>query len=125
MTTESAMFVLLSSYHGTVLMIPARTSRARTRESRTAQLSKERRRFAGVDIEACSKNRLRAMEIANGKFSFQGVGEERSATTTAEGVVGRRWKRELHACVCCITGAGNCCEFYRAVHVRKRGNGSV
>src|SRR5579862_8355225 len=72
MTTASAMFVLLVAYQGTDLMIPARTSRARTSESRTAQLSNERRRFADVDIKACSKNRLCAKGSRVCDFSFSG-----------------------------------------------------
>src|ERR1700760_2239569 len=73
MTTESAMFVLLVVYQGTDLRIPARTSRARTRERRTAQLSKERRRFAGVDINAapkqvvCEWNREREIQISGNR----------------------------------------------------------
>jgi len=105
MTIESAMCVLLFRYQGTVLRIPVRTSRATTSESRTAQLSRERRRpFADDDINVCSGKSLCAKTIRHrGKFSFQGIGEKGSATTTAEGVAGRRWKRELHTCVRCIT----------------------
>jgi hypothetical protein len=53
-------------YQGTVLRMPIRTSRARASESKTAQLSRERRRlFAGGVINTCSDQK------DNGDWDFQ------------------------------------------------------
>jgi hypothetical protein len=88
-------------------MIPARTSRARTSESRTAQLSKERRRFGDVDIDTCSKNTLGATEIAvvgNSIFREKARRDQRQQQP-------RVWRvadgsRNFITCDCCITSAG-------------------